>query len=234
MDLEVHRRRRDLHAVELLCRLPEPDAARQRRHHSVELWFHPRREPYRTGPEQLKHCLCGGFPQNNAPPLNTKGGVWRSTDSGATLDADHDCARSDAEHRPRRVRRNQAAERQDAHVRGRWNCGITAARFYRSDDVATGSPVFTDLTTTQNINYCTGQCWYDNVVVTPAGYPDTVYIGGSYGYGEYGGMSNSRAVRLLHRRGRVVHGYDLGCHHQSDAARNLLPAQSGCAERHAP
>ena len=31
-------------------------------------------------------------------------------------------------------------------------------------------------------------------MVTPAGYPDTVYLGGSYQYGEYGGVSNSRGV----------------------------------------
>lgn len=45
-------------------------------------------------------------------------------------------------------------------------------------------------------NYCTGQCWYDNYVVTPAGYPDVVYLGGSYTYGELGGLSNTRAVLL--------------------------------------
>jgi len=43
-------------------------------------------------------------------------------------------------------------------------------------------------------NYCTGQCWYDNLVVIPRGNPDAVYLGGSYQYGEYGGKSNSRAV----------------------------------------
>jgi hypothetical protein len=72
--------------------------------------------------------------------------------------------------------------------------GAPAARFYRSDDATAAVPSFTNLTTSQNINYCTGQCWYDNYVVTPAGHPDTVYLGGSYQYGEYGGVSNSRGV----------------------------------------
>ena len=39
---------------------------------------------------------------------------------------------------------------------------VIRARVYRTDD-ASGAAVFTDLTTPQNIDYCTGQCWYDNV-----------------------------------------------------------------------
>lgn len=43
-------------------------------------------------------------------------------------------------------------------------------------------------------NYCTGQCWYDNAVLTPAGQPDTVFVIGSFSYNEFGGRSNGRAV----------------------------------------
>lgn len=43
-------------------------------------------------------------------------------------------------------------------------------------------------------NYCTGQCWYDNYIVTPPGQPDTVVVLGSYQYGEIGGRSNTRAI----------------------------------------
>ena len=53
-------------------------------------------------------------------------------------------------------------------------------------------------------NFCTGQCWYDAQVYTPAGMPDTVYVIGSYLYGEQpcntkgvacgNGRSNGRAV----------------------------------------
>ena len=49
--------------------------------------------------------------------------------------------------------------------------GANRARFYRTDDAA-GAAVFTDMTTPQNIGYCTGQCWYDNVVYSPAGGPE--------------------------------------------------------------
>lgn len=43
-------------------------------------------------------------------------------------------------------------------------------------------------------NFCTGQCWYDNAIFSPAGSPDTVFVLGSYQYGERGGRSNARAV----------------------------------------
>ena len=62
----------------------------------------------------------------------------------------------------------------------------------------TGNPYFaTD-------NFCTGQCWYDEDVYTPAGMPDTVYVIGSNQYGEQpcdtngvgcgNGRSNGREV----------------------------------------
>ncbi len=43
-------------------------------------------------------------------------------------------------------------------------------------------------------NYCTGQCWYDNAIYTPHGHPDTVFVIGSFVYGEAGGLSNARGV----------------------------------------
>jgi len=52
-------------------------------------------------------------------------------------------------------------------------------------------------------DFCTGQCWYDQDVYTPAGLPDTVYVIGSFLYGEVpcntkgvscgNGRSNGRA-----------------------------------------
>lgn len=66
-------------------------------------------------------------------------------------------------------------------------------KFSRTDDATAAAPSFTDLTTTQNSGYCGTQCWYDNVVYSPAGKPDTVYLGGSYDYAHFGGRSNGRA-----------------------------------------
>ena len=76
------------------------------------------------------------------------------------------------------------------------NQGAPAARFYRSDNADTAA-TFTDMTSAQNINYCTGQCWYDNFVHSPAGYPDVVYLLGSFDYNQkFAGLSNARAVLL--------------------------------------
>jgi hypothetical protein len=81
------------------------------------------------------------------------------------------------------------------------SAGSPTARLFRSDDVASGAPVFTNLSSSSlasqgygTHNVCTGQCWYDNFVYTPAGYPDIVYVGGSYAYGEQ--HSNKRGVVL--------------------------------------
>ncbi len=87
----------------------------------------------------------------------------------------------------------------------------TATAFYRTDDAtqsASGlfdgtnnTAAWKNLTSSDRNNpyygtfdYCTGQCVYDNLVVSPAGHPDEVYLGGSYQYGEYGFRSNGRAV----------------------------------------
>ena len=81
------------------------------------------------------------------------------------------------------------------------NIGNPTSRLFRSDDVASGAPVFTDLTSNSTanpgfatFNLCGGQCWYDLFVYTPKGYPDIVYAGGSYAYGET--IANKRGVTL--------------------------------------
>jgi hypothetical protein len=84
---------------------------------------------------------------------------------------------------------------------GHTNLGGQYSRLFRSDDVATGAPVFTDLTSSSTanpgwawFNLCTAQCWYDQFVYTPKGYPDIVYVGGSYSYGQT--VANKRGVVL--------------------------------------
>ena len=82
------------------------------------------------------------------------------------------------------------------------NTGTPYSRLFRSDDVATGSPTFTDLTSSNvadpgfaTYNQCGGQCWYDVFVYTPDGHPDIVYTGGSYSTARWSrtsGQSSSR------------------------------------------
>jgi hypothetical protein len=158
------------------------------------------------------------FPQNNALPLNTKGGVWRSTDSGGNW--------TQIKNALNPARTTDRASFAVASIAGGFtrmyvgvgndlisSCptcdgGSNQARLYRTDDAVTATNAsFTDLTAlqqasgapNQTINYCGdpavngAQCWYDNVVFSPPGKPDVVYLGGSYNYTNYGFRNNGRA-----------------------------------------
>jgi hypothetical protein len=125
-------------------------------------------------------------------------GVWRSVDNGttwtqikaplnATLSTDR--AEFDIATLP------NGNTRMYVGVGNQSDAGANRARVYRSDD-ASGAAVFADITSPQNIGYCTGQCWYDNVVYTPAEAPDVAYLGGSFAYGELHAQSNGRAWLL--------------------------------------
>src|SRR4029078_11594929 len=87
--------------------------------------------------------------------------------------------------------------------------GLPFAALYRTDDasaLAQGSAnnaLWKKLTPQVNgdpfyatFDFCTAQCWYDQDVASPPGRPDTVFVLGSYTYGELGLRSNARgAVR---------------------------------------
>jgi hypothetical protein len=173
-------------------------------------------------PTDTNTVYAAAFPNTTRPPTNNMGGVFRSNDAGTTwtqiLTAlDPSNANDRAEFATTKLPTNKTRMYvQDG------NTGSPASRVYRSDDVATGTPIFSDITTPQNVNTCTGQCWYDNVVVTPAGHPDTLYLAGSYGYGEYGGVSDSRAI---------LYSTDAGASFTDvswDATTNPTPAGSCC------
>jgi hypothetical protein len=76
-----------------------------------------------------------------------------------------------------------------------------SSRLFRSDDVATGAPVFADMSSADPADpgfafrgTCDPQCWYDSFVYTPKGFSDVVYVGGDYFYGET--VANKRGVVL--------------------------------------
>jgi hypothetical protein len=162
-------------------------------------------------PNSSSIVYAAPYPQNNAIPLNTKGGVWRSTDSGASWTQMKNAL-------------NPALNTDRASFAvtpitggftrmyvGDGNSSQTAAnraRLYRTDDAVTATNAsFTDLTAVQEasgvpnqtLNYCGdpaiggAQCWYDNVVYSPPGKPDVVYLGGAYSYATYGFRNNGRA-----------------------------------------
>lgn len=150
------------------------------------------------------------FPQNNALPLNTKGGVWRSTDSGANwtqiknaLNATQNTDRASFAVQPI----TGGFTRMYVGVGNASVAAANQARLYRTDDAVRAADAnFTDLTAlqqassapNQTLNYCGdpaagAQCWYDNVVYSPPGKPNVVYLGGSFNYSQYGFRNNGRA-----------------------------------------
>ena len=138
-----------------------------------------------------------------------QGGIWRSTNNGGNFTqifAPKDTTAGTV---------NAALERDEFDVttlesgatrmyvgagEGSSATGGPPATFWRSDN-ADSAATFAQLGGAQVDNYCTGQCWYDNVVVTPAGSPDIVYLAGSFVYAELNGPSNARGVLLSQNAG---------------------------------
>ncbi len=130
-------------------------------------------------------------------------GIWRSTDRGATWTQIKESLNP-------LLPQTRAAMGLTTLPNGRTrmyvyegNIGDPYSRLFRSDDVRVARPTFRDLTSAEpadpgyaTYNQCTAQCWYDMFVHTPPGHPDVVYTGGSYVYGETGGISNARGVVL--------------------------------------
>jgi len=146
-------------------------------------------------------------------------GTWRSNDGGATwteIKASLNSAITTT--RPELAVTPLPGGKTRMYIaEGHTNSGGQYSRLFRSDDVATGVPVFTDLTSSNpadpgygSYNYCTGQCWYDNFVTTPPGHPDIVYLGGSYQYGETGNFSPNRLAGGTSNGRGVVLSTDAG------------------------
>ncbi len=156
-------------------------------------------------PNSAAVVYAAPYPQNNAIPLNTKGGVWRSIDNGMTW-----TQMKNARNATRSTDRGSFAvtalpgglTRMYVGIGNDLTTAANAARVYRTDDALTATDAsFTDLSAAQDAgpapgqttNYCTAQCWYDNTVYTPPGKPDVVYVGGAYDYNRYGVTNNGRA-----------------------------------------
>jgi hypothetical protein len=125
-------------------------------------------------------------------------GVWRSTNNGATwtqIKTPLNSTRSTDRAEFAVTTLPNGNTRMYVGIGNQVDATTDRARFYRSDD-ASGAAVFADMTTAQNIGYCTAQCWYDNVVYTSPGAPNVVYVGGSFSYGQLHGPSNGRAWLL--------------------------------------
>ena len=126
-------------------------------------------------------------------------GIWRSIDNGTTFAQIF--APQDATVAPSALDRSEFAitTLHGGATRmyvgeGQGGGAGQHSNFFRSDN-ADSAATFTSLGGIQVDNYCGGQCWYDNLVVTPAHHPDVVYLMGSFDYGLFG-FNNGRAVLL--------------------------------------
>jgi hypothetical protein len=138
-----------------------------------------------------------------AAPFNGgagSGGVWRSSDGGVTWTQIKPALNATVAGFVDRCSFSVttiAGPNTRMYV-GCGNDGTNTAQVYRSDAVQTGAPAFTNLTALEVVpstsGYCGGQCWYDNVIYTPPGSPDIIYVGGSYVYNECAEGSDCRGV----------------------------------------
>jgi len=181
------------------------------------------------------------------PGLSGGGGVWRSTDGGSTwtqiknaLNPALNTDRASFAVTPIAggfTRMYVGVGNSSIGSCSTCDGGSNQARVYRTDDAVTATNAsFTDLTAlqqtsgapNQTLDYCGdpavggAQCWYDNVVYSPPGKPDVVYLGGSFSYTTYGRRNNGRAF---------IRSSDAGVHFTDmtwDATTNQTPPGSCC------
>jgi hypothetical protein len=128
-------------------------------------------------------------------------GVWRSNDGGATWVQINPSQNAAVIQSRAAISVNRLPSGNTRMYIYEGNAGQNPSRLLRSDSVAAGVPVFTDMTSPDPAlpgwawhGICDPQCWYDVFVYTPKGHPDIVYAGGDYSYGE--NIANKRGVIL--------------------------------------
>jgi hypothetical protein len=128
-------------------------------------------------------------------------GVWRSNDAGATWTQIKPSQNAAVIQSRAAIAVNSLPGGATRMYVNEGNAGQNPSQLSRSDSVATGAPVFTNLTSGNVADtgfawrgMCDPQCWYDIFVYTPKGNPDIVYAGGDYTYGET--IANKRGVVL--------------------------------------
>ena len=133
-------------------------------------------------------------------------GLWRSLDNGATWTQIKTALERRREHRPRRSSRSTSCR---AARRGCTSGSATPARraTARASSAPTTRPArrsFTDMTTPQNIGYCTGAVLVRQRRLLAGGLPDVVYLGGSFDYGQHARRQQRPRVLLSTDGGRDV------------------------------
>ena len=166
-------------------------------------------DPAAVNTNALPNCTPVGVRQVVLDPMNPDivyassyaRGVWRSSDGGATWSQIKTSLDSTTVTTLPWIAVTTLSNGHTRMYISEGNVGVEYSRVFRSDQVESGAPVWSDLTSANkadsrwgSYNFCGAQCWYDNYVYTPKGFPDIVYVGGSYGYGE--NIANHRAVVL--------------------------------------
>ena len=128
-------------------------------------------------------------------------GVWRSADGGATWTQINASLELRGQPDPGAIAVTTLPNGKTRMYVFEGNAGQNYCAVLPHDDVSTGAPVFTDLTSPSvsstgfaTFGTATAQCWYDSFVYTPKGSPDIVYVLGDYTYGET--VANKRGVIL--------------------------------------
>ena len=96
---------------------------------------------------------------------------------------------------------------------------IDASKLWRTNDARTAAPAWTNLSSPNpadpgfgSFDFCQGQCSYDMFVASPAGKPDTVWLGGSMQYGElplYAGADSSDGRAVVRSTDGGTHWNDM-------------------------
>lgn len=154
-------------------------------------------------PRGVRRVLFDPSDANTVYAASYARGVWRSSNGGTTwTQIKASLNKASTTTRPELAVNTLPNGKTRLYV-AEGNTGAPFSRLFRTDDATAAAPVFLALTSNNpaapgygSFNYCEGQCWYDNFVRSPVGYPDMVYLGGSYAYGETGGISNGRGVVL--------------------------------------
>jgi len=160
-------------------------------------------------PTHAGYLYVNAFGGNFFGP-GTSGGIWRSTDNGASWSQIFAPTDSTANTTGSALERDEFAI--TSLPGGATRMYVAAgsggeafdppspqATVWRSDNADTAAS-FVSVGGAQVRDFCTGQCWYDAPIYTPPGHPDTVYLGGSFDYNDIvssgHGSTNGRTVLL--------------------------------------